>query len=173
MLLTSNYVHRCVAFLPLGFPRPQTASDRLSHTLVTIGNHIRKRRLDLGLLQHQVAAEMGISEATVWNWESGKRKPSIELMPAIINFLGYVPIARPCSLPRLLYAYRMISGYSQKVAASSLGIDPTTWRLSEGGFTKPRYHRVKALFEEKVLPLVDSIYWYVGSRTGLCSLPIA
>ena len=35
--------------------------------LLTIGDHLRKRRLDLGLLQRKLAA--GVNESTVTNWE--------------------------------------------------------------------------------------------------------
>ena len=33
--------------------------------------HIRKRRLDLGLLQYEVATAIGVTESTVWNWKHG------------------------------------------------------------------------------------------------------
>lgn len=39
--------------------------------LLTIGDHIRKKRMDLGLLQREVAAKIGVAESTVWNWEHG------------------------------------------------------------------------------------------------------
>jgi DNA-binding XRE family transcriptional regulator len=39
--------------------------------LRSIGDHIRKRRLDLGLLQIEVAAQIGVTENTVLNWEHG------------------------------------------------------------------------------------------------------
>ena len=35
--------------------------------LRSIGDHIRKRRLDLGLLQIEVAVQIGVTESTVWN----------------------------------------------------------------------------------------------------------
>ena len=59
--------------------------------LVTVGNRIRKRRLDLGLLQREVAAEIGVDASSVYNWENGRTEPELRHLPAIIRFLGYDP----------------------------------------------------------------------------------
>lgn len=56
-----------------------------------MGDHIRKRRLDLGLLQQAVAAKIGVVEASVWNWENDWSPPARRYHKAIANFLGYVP----------------------------------------------------------------------------------
>ncbi len=48
------------------------ASPAYPKSLETLGDHIRKRRLDLGLEQQQVAARLGVSESTVWNWENDR-----------------------------------------------------------------------------------------------------
>jgi len=55
---------------------------------VTIGDHIRKRRIDLGLLQREVADIIGVTESSVWNWEHGV-EPEQHYNPKIIKFLGY------------------------------------------------------------------------------------
>ncbi len=57
--------------------------------LATVGNHIRKGRLDLGLLQREVAAEIGVDASSVYNWENGRTEPQLRHLPAIIRFLGY------------------------------------------------------------------------------------
>jgi predicted transcriptional regulator len=59
-----------------------------------IGEHIRKKRLDLGLLQHELAETIGVTESTVCNWEHGT-EPELRHMPKIIEFLGYVPFELP------------------------------------------------------------------------------
>jgi transcriptional regulator with XRE-family HTH domain len=53
--------------------------------LKTLGDHIRKRRLDLGLLQREVAAKLSVTESTIWNWESNTTDPALRLLPAIIR----------------------------------------------------------------------------------------
>jgi len=65
----------------------------------TLGEHVRKRRLELGLTQSQAAEQLGASPWTVLNWEKGHTEPPIESMPAIIRFLGYDPLPgaeEPC-----------------------------------------------------------------------------
>jgi DNA-binding XRE family transcriptional regulator len=50
-------------------------SDRYPKEINTLGDHIRSRRLDLNLLQMQVAEQIGVDEITITNWE---RKPTYE-----------------------------------------------------------------------------------------------
>jgi transcriptional regulator with XRE-family HTH domain len=63
----------------------------------TIGEHIKKRRLELGLKQKEVAARMGIHFCTLQLWERGIGDPGVSPLPRIIQFLGYVPFA--CDSP--------------------------------------------------------------------------
>jgi len=58
----------------------------------TIGEAIRKRRLDLGLRQIDVANVLGCNEMTVVNWEKGYTRPRTDKMSDIGTFLG--PIAK-------------------------------------------------------------------------------
>jgi len=59
--------------------------------LNTLGDHIRKRRLDLKLTQKQAAKIIETNETSLMTWERNKRTPSISFMPKIIEFLGYMP----------------------------------------------------------------------------------
>lgn len=52
---------------------------------LTFGEHIRKKRLDRGLFQIEVARIIGVTESTVWNWEHGT-EPELRHMPKIIEF---------------------------------------------------------------------------------------
>jgi len=56
----------------------------------TLGEKLRRRRIELGLQQKEVAARLGVTASTVWNWEHGWaiRKTFI---PRIFAFLGYNP----------------------------------------------------------------------------------
>jgi DNA-binding XRE family transcriptional regulator len=58
----------------------------------TIGEAIRKRRLDLGLRQIDVAETIGCNEMTIVNWEKGHIRPRTDKMSDIGTFLG--PIAK-------------------------------------------------------------------------------
>lgn len=91
--------------------------------------------MDLGLLQRQVAAEIGVSSATLLLWEKGRARPEIRHWPRIIRFLGYDPQPRPASVPEVLQAVRRLRGWSQKQLARALGVDPSTvrrWELGKG-----------------------------------------
>ena len=58
-------------------------------SLTTIGDHIKKRRLDLGLFQKQVSTQIGADEMTVCNWELRLTEPEVRFIPRIIEFLVY------------------------------------------------------------------------------------
>lgn len=57
----------------------------------TIGDHLKKRRYELGLRRKDVAAELHVNEFTVCGWENNKKEPSVRYLPRIIEFLGYCP----------------------------------------------------------------------------------
>jgi transcriptional regulator with XRE-family HTH domain len=54
----------------------------------TIGDAIRKRRLDLGLLQRDVAKIVGCDKTSVVNWEKGYNSPRRTKIASIERFLG-------------------------------------------------------------------------------------
>jgi len=113
-------------------------SERYPKQLNSLGNHIRARRMDLGLLQSQVAGQIGVCAATVTNWEGNASQPPIQYIPAIIRFLDYDPFASPTALfPERLATARRAHGMTQKQLASTLGVDPTTIRDWERGQHEP------------------------------------
>jgi transcriptional regulator with XRE-family HTH domain len=98
------------------------------------GDHLRKRRLNLGLLQKQVAKQIGCNTASIVNWEKGYRHPDIRFIPAIIAFLRYNPIPKPEGIPAQLRWARGCLGWSQVEAAMFLGCDESSvsaWELGE------------------------------------------
>lgn len=96
-------------------------------TIQTLGDHLRKRRLDLGLLQSHVANLLSVSEATVCNWENNLAEPSLPHLPKIYQFLGYVPGKKQTTtLGEKIIEYRKQRGLSQEQLARELEIDPGT-----------------------------------------------
>ena len=67
--------------LPPAYPRQ----------LNTLGDHLRKQRLDLALLQREAADKLGVDAMTICNWEIKRTCPQLRFIPKIIAFLGYVP----------------------------------------------------------------------------------
>jgi DNA-binding XRE family transcriptional regulator len=57
--------------------------------VTTIGDAIRKRRLDLGLRQKDVAKIIGCDKTTILNWERGHTHPSANHMPQVVIFLAH------------------------------------------------------------------------------------
>jgi transcriptional regulator with XRE-family HTH domain len=107
-------------------------------SLKTLGDHLRKRRLDLELLQKEVAQKIGTSEASIHNWERGHATPSLNFMPRILKFLGYVPFEMPTGiLGEKIKTYRWVLGLSQKALAKQLRIDPCTLARWEKGKGRP------------------------------------
>ena len=70
-------------------PRPLSRS--YPQVIATIGDHLRKRRLDLGLLQREVAEQLGVDKSTVTNWELNRTTPTLRFSPRIIGLLGFDP----------------------------------------------------------------------------------
>jgi transcriptional regulator with XRE-family HTH domain len=102
----------------------------------TIGEHLRKQRLNLGLTQAEMATRLGVNEWTVGNWETGQTKPVLRFIPRIIEFLGYDPEPpKPETIAEQLQAKRRELGWSQREAARHLGVDPCTWSSWECGGT--------------------------------------
>jgi DNA-binding XRE family transcriptional regulator len=76
---------------------------------ITVGEHIRKKRMDVGLLQREVAEIIGVTESSIWNWEHGT-EPELQYNPSIIKFLGYIPFDCPDDTIGRLAWYRRVQG---------------------------------------------------------------
>ena len=116
---------------------PKPPSIHYPKEINTLGDHIRKRRLDLRLLQKQVADRIGVHELTITSWEGNATVPEVRYMPAIIQFLGYNPLPASGSLPERLAAARRGLGLSQRKMAAELGGDPATLMGWEAGRHQP------------------------------------
>ena len=67
------------------------AAPEYPRQLETLGDHIRKKRLDLGLLQKDVGKIIGVAQGTVMVWEGNRRPIARRLLRRIVWFLGYDP----------------------------------------------------------------------------------
>jgi transcriptional regulator with XRE-family HTH domain len=113
-----------------------------------LGDHLRKKRLDLKFLQKEVAQILGSDTTTVNNWEKNRTSPSLPFLPRIIAFLGYVPLAiLPENMGERIVVYRRLSGLSQEDLARRLGIDSGTLGRWENGKSKPLKRIMEKLLE--------------------------
>jgi len=66
--------------------------------LRTLGDHIKKRRLDLGLFQKDVGRAIGVDHHTVMIWEQNQRPILAGNIAKVVAFLGYDPYNGGCPL---------------------------------------------------------------------------
>ena len=108
--------------------------------LKTVGDHLRARRITLGLSRDEAAKHLGASVFALADWERGDRSPSHPYWPRIIAFLGYDPHPEPKSLAEELAAVQRREGWTREELAENLGVTPcTVWRWTIGA--PPRYKR--------------------------------
>ncbi len=110
---------------PVGYPK----------SLKILGDHIRAKRMGLGILQKDVAKRLGTDVFTLLNWEKGRSLPSIRWMPKIIDFLGYAPYVPPGSFEEWFETVRRNLGLSRAKVARQMRVDPGTlrrWLRGEG-----------------------------------------
>ena len=121
----------------------------------TIGDYIRRARLDRRLRQIDVAAQIGADPLTVLNWETGATEPNFRFFPAITEFLGYNPFPPRMEAPInvRLKAHRLQTGLSQKKLAKLLGVDPGTIGKWEDEKTKPTEKSLKKILRFLTLRL--------------------
>lgn len=65
--------------------------------LVSLGDHLLKRRLDLGYTRKYAANLIGADPESLKNWESGMTNPAVGFYPLLISFLGYNPLPEAAS----------------------------------------------------------------------------
>ena len=121
-------------------------SKQIPQILETIGDHIKKRRIDLGLVQKDLAERFGTSEDSVSNWEKSERTPSFQFAPAIINFLGYNPFPfETHTLGGRIKYYRLLNGINSRELAKRLKVDKSTLFAWETNRTGPSPKSLKFL----------------------------
>ncbi len=105
----------------------------------TIGEHIRKVRMDRKLFQKDVAKIIGVSEDCITNWENNRSTPQIRYLPIINDFLGYIPQTNQEQKDwgSILLQYRREQGMTQKELAKLIGIDDRTLGKIEKGNGRP------------------------------------
>ena len=113
-------------------------SPAYPRVLRTLGDHLRKRRLDLGLLQRHVAEQLQVQQMTLCNWERNRTHPQLRFIPRITAFLGYDPYdTHSDTLGKRIVCQRSALGLSQRDLALHMGIDPSTLRRWERGESSP------------------------------------
>ena len=108
----------------------------------TLGDHLKKRRHELGLRQKDVAAQLGVTQGTILSWETHQTHPAVIYIPRIIAFLGYNPYPEPQTFGERIVAKRRQLGLSRKQTAKLLGMDEGSLAHWEKGQRQPTGKRV-------------------------------
>jgi transcriptional regulator with XRE-family HTH domain len=87
LLLSLQPVHIKVARIP--YPPHWKPGQRVSKPPQSLGDRIRKHRLELHWLQARLAKAIGVSIVSVSNWERGACLPSRRMMKRIQGFIDY------------------------------------------------------------------------------------
>jgi len=139
--------------MPLLLPKSYSTGSviRIPMEPKTVGDHIRRRRLAQKMLQREVAEQLGVDDASVYNWEANTFNPCTRHMPAIIVFLGYNPLPPANTLAEHLVRQRTSLGLSRRRAAERLGVDVSTlarWELGEREPTGAALARVNSFLKD-------------------------
>lgn len=112
-------------------------------SLKTLGDHLRKKRMDLSLTQAEVAVRLGVTESSVWNWEHNASSPHLSYVARIAAFLGYDPLPPAETVAHQLVRYRTLRSITQRDMAGRLGVDPSTLARWERGEREPAGRHLK------------------------------
>ena len=105
--------------IPLEIQMP----PELTQDPVTLGDHLRRRRLELGLYQKDVAVQIGVTASTIWNWEHGWTI-DLKYIPRVIQFLSYNPIPCPDDPLESLAWYKLVNGLTLENLGAEMNRDP-------------------------------------------------
>jgi transcriptional regulator with XRE-family HTH domain len=122
---------------PKGYPKK----------LITIGDHIKAKRLDKGLYQKEVAKMFNVTVDTLINWEIGRHNPPSYQYKKICDFLGYCFYNQPAAtLPfKLKYIRCYLFGMKILSFAKHTGFDPSSIRHWESGEHRPLEKSIQKL----------------------------
>jgi len=76
------------------YPRLWKCTQVVTDKPETIGDHLKRRRLELHLFQIDLAKLFGVDVMTIGNWEHNTYPPAKRFVERIIEWLGYDPMAQ-------------------------------------------------------------------------------
>ena len=106
-----------------------------------LGEHLRKRPIELGLFQKDVAQRLQVNEWTDLGWEHDRKQSSVRFWPRITSFPEHDPLPTAGTLGERIKAKRWEMGLSQRGLSKLLGIDAGTasrWEKGEWEPTPPK-----------------------------------
>lgn len=114
----------------------------------TLGEHLRKRRLDLLQTQVQVARRFGITPTAYVKWEADQITPSVAKWPELLRFLDYDPLPPPVTFAESVTSLRRALGLDKRKLAGRLGVDVKSvlnWEAEKTIPVRPTAQKLLAL----------------------------
>ncbi len=114
--------------------------------LNSLGDHLRKVRVERGYTLHQVANMLGTSINRVFAWEHGVLKPSKKFREMLLRWMGYNPDDLDELFdPKRVRQWRIQHGLSRAHLAKELGLAVNTIETWERGRYAPSPENVAQL----------------------------
>ena len=121
--------------MPFLILKAQKPIHNLPKELITIGSHIKAKRLQSNETQKEVATIIGTDNFTLINWEKNRTKNiHAKYYPKIMEYLTYCPLQKPpTTFAERIKLYRLHKGLNQKQFAELLGVSPDSVANWESG----------------------------------------
>jgi len=130
-----------VRLVKIQVPRPDL--PELPHDKRAWGYYLKKVRTERGLSQSEAAAQIGFKNSIVSSWESLDAPPGAHKIPAIIDFIGFVPwhlAPYQATIGESLQAAREIFGLTRRDLSHKTGISVSQIsRVEQGGTMSSKY----------------------------------
>ncbi|GAB3909893.1 hypothetical protein GCM10028826_17530 [Mucilaginibacter boryungensis] len=119
MVLLPFYTYRKIA------QKPHTTAYALNPQ--TLGEHIKKKRIENDELQKDVALVIGVSEDTITYWENDRTQPQVCYYPNIIAYLGNYPFVHDVdTIAGKIIKMRYCNGWTREYLAEMVGVNTST-----------------------------------------------
>lgn len=126
----------------------------------TIGEHLRKKRIDSDLSQAELAKILGVSTDCLTYWENNRSNPQITYYPRIHHFLVFCTSTfDETNFCDFLRSYRLKNGFIYRALGSHLKVDATTVRAWEKGLSLP-----SSTMKGKLGILLGDVFYNISSE---------
>jgi transcriptional regulator with XRE-family HTH domain len=100
---------------------------------ITLADHLRRRRFDLGHIQNEAAEQIGVCPDTLQHWEADGVLPDPGVLDAVESYLGLCFVRWTRAIGPRLKAWRKARGLDQLRAARRIGVClETVTKLEKG-----------------------------------------
>jgi transcriptional regulator with XRE-family HTH domain len=117
---------------PVGYPE----------TLRTVGDHLKRTRMDRGLSLERAGRQLGADASTLKGWEDGRFGVRRRHRGSVVAFLGYDPFPPERPWGEEVREKRLALGLTRKALAKVLGVNQETVAAWERG-AEPLRHRAR------------------------------